>query len=74
MATRTLDKIIRFFEGGQEAILCETIVEQAADENDDLDTLGNWNSLKENLEDGGIVRLLEVGIGAGEDDSEWFRK
>jgi len=74
MATRTLDKIIRFFECGQEAILCETVVEQAADENDDLDTLGNWNSLKENLEDGGIVRLLEVGIGAGEDDSEWFRK
>lgn len=74
MATRTLDKIIRFFEGGQEAILCEIVVEQAADENDDLNTLGNWDSLKEKLEDGGIEKLLEVGIGAGEDDSEWFRK
>ena len=73
MASRTLEKIIRLFEGGQAAILGDTVVEEEPEPDDELDALGNWDDLKEKMESGDIERLLEVGIGAGEDDSEWFR-
>jgi len=73
MATRTLDKIIHFFEGGQEVILRETVVEPPETEDEALDALGNWDDLKAKLESGRIDKLLEVGIGAGADDSEWYR-
>ena len=73
MATRTLEKIVQFFEGGQFAILAETVLDEELEGNDELDVLGNWEDLKEKLEGGNMEKLLEVGIGAGEDDSEWFR-
>ena len=73
MATRTLEKIIRFFEGGQSAILGETVVDEESEADDELNVLGNWDDLREQMESGDMGRLLEVGIGAGEDDSEWFR-
>lgn len=73
MATRTLEKIIRFFEGGQRAILGETVVTEEPEGDDELNALGNWDDLREKMESGDMERLLEVGIGAGEDDSEWFR-
>jgi len=72
MATCTLHKIVTFFEDGQSAILGETIVDEESEE-EELDTLGNWGDLKEKLESGDMEKLLEVGIGAGQDDSEWFR-
>lgn len=73
MATRTLEKIIYFFEHGQSAILSETVIEESPEGEDELNNLGNWDDLKEKMESGDIEKLLEVGIGAGEDDSEWFR-
>jgi hypothetical protein len=73
MATLTLDKMVHFFEGGQSAILSETVVEEPLEPDDELDTLGNWDDLKEKMESGDMEKLLEVGIGAGADDSEWFR-
>jgi hypothetical protein len=73
MATRTLDKIIRFFEGGQSAILGETVVDEPQEPDDELDTLGNWVDLKEKIESGDTERFADVGIGTGADDSEWFR-
>jgi len=76
MATRTLEKIIRFFEGGQGAIMGETIVEEAEPDGEEaeLNELGNWDDLKEKIiQNGDIERLLQVGIGTGADDSEWFR-
>jgi hypothetical protein len=72
MATRTLDKIIHFFEGGQNAILGETVVEELELE-EELGGLGNWDDLKEIIDRGDMERLVEVGIGTGADDSEWFR-
>lgn len=73
MATRTLHKIITFFEGGQSAILGETIVDEESEGEEELDILGNWEELKEKMESADMEKLLEVGIGAGQDDSEWFR-
>lgn len=73
MATRTLPKIIQFFEGGQSAILGETVIDEEPEGEDELDTLGNWDDLKEKMQSGDMEKLLEVGIGAGQDDSEWFR-
>lgn len=73
MATRTLEKIIHFFEGGQSAILGETVVDEEPESGDELDMLGNWDDLREKMKSGNMEKLLEVGIGAGEDDSEWFR-
>ena len=73
MASRTLEKIIRLFDGGQSAILGETIVEKEPEPDEVLDALGNWDDLKEKMVSGDIERLLEVGIGTGADDSEWFR-
>jgi hypothetical protein len=73
MATRALEKIIRFFEGGQSAILGECVVDEGPEADDELDALGNWDVLRQKMESGDMERLLEVGIGAGEDDSEWFR-
>ena len=73
MATRTLEKIVQFFEGGQSAILGETVVDEEPEADDELHELGNWDDLKKKMESGNMERLLEVGIGAGEDDSEWFR-
>jgi hypothetical protein len=73
MATRTLPKIITFFELGQAAIMGETTVDEEPEGEDELDTLGNWEDLREKLESGDTEKLLEVGIGAGQDDSEWFR-
>lgn len=73
MATRTLPKIITFFEAGQAAIMGETTVDEEPEAEDELDTLGNWEDLREKLESADTEKLLEVGIGAGQDDSEWFR-
>ena len=76
MATRTLEKIVRFFEGGQSAIMGETIVEEPEQDGEEaeLNELGNWDDLKEKIiQNGDIERLLQVGIGTGADDSEWFR-
>ena len=73
MASRTLDKIVRFFEGGQSAILAESVVEQEPEAEDELNGLGNWDDLKEKIDSGDIERFLEAGIGIGADDSEWFR-
>jgi hypothetical protein len=73
MATRTLDKIILFFEGGQSAILAETVVDQVPEPEDELDRLGNWDDLKEKIDSGDMERFADIGIGTGVDDSEWFR-
>jgi len=76
MATRTLEKIVRFFEGGQSAIMGETIVEEPEQDGEEaeLNELGNWDDLREKIiQNGDIERLLQVGIGTGADDSEWFR-
>jgi hypothetical protein len=73
MASLTLEKIIYFFEGGQAAILGDCVVEAEPEAQDELDELGNWDDLREKMESGDMERFLEVGIGAGEDDSEWFR-
>jgi hypothetical protein len=73
MAIRTLEKIIRLFEGGQSAILEDTVVDEEPETEDELDALGNWDDLREKMESGDMERFLEVGIGTGADDSEWFR-
>lgn len=73
MASLTLEKIICFFEGGQAAILGDCVVEEEPEAQDELDELGNWDDLREKMESGDMERFLKVGIGAGEDDSEWFR-
>jgi hypothetical protein len=54
-------------------ILGETIVETEPEPDEELDALGNWDDLKEKMESGDMEKLLEVGIGTGADDSEWFR-
>jgi len=73
MASRTLEKIICLFEGGQSAILADTVVEGSPEPEDELNSLSNWDDLKEKIDSGDMERFLEVGIGAGADDSEWFR-
>lgn len=73
MATRTLEKIVKFFEGGQSAILEETVVEEEPEPEDSLDALWNWEELREKIDCGDTERFIEVGIGTGADDSEWFR-
>jgi len=73
MATRTLHKIIDFFEHGQEVVLHETTVEHPEPEEDEVHLVDNWDTLKSQTEGVGIEKLLEVGIGAGADDSEWYR-
>jgi hypothetical protein len=73
MATRTLEKIILFFEKGQGVIVEDTIVEDEPEIDEELDALGNWDDLKEKMASGNMERLFEVGIGTGEDDSEWYR-
>lgn len=73
MATRTLEKVILFFERGQEAILRDTIMEDEPEIDEELDSLGNWDDLKEKMASGDMERILEVGIGTAEDDSEWYR-
>jgi hypothetical protein len=73
MASRTLEKIIQFFENGQSAILTETIIDEDPEGEEDLDHLGNWEDLREKIVSGDMEKLLEVGIDAGQDDSEWFR-
>jgi len=74
MATRTLDRIMRFFESGQQVILSETKLDEPPEkEEDDLDGLGNWDDLKEQIESGDMEKLVEIGIGTGADDSEWYR-
>jgi hypothetical protein len=76
MATRTLEKIIRFFDGGQSAIMGETIVEEAEPEGEEseLQELGNWDDLSEKfIQSQDLERYLDIGIGTGADDSEWFR-
>ena len=73
MATRTLDKIVKFFEGGQAAILEEIVVEEEPEPEASLDALWNWEELKEKIDCGDTERFVEVGIGTGADDSEWFR-
>jgi hypothetical protein len=72
MASRTLDKIVRFFEEGQSEVLKDIVLDEPESE-DDLDKLGFWDSLTEKVETGNMDKLLEVGIGTGADDSEWFR-
>jgi hypothetical protein len=73
VATRALDKIIRFFEGGQSALLKDSAVEKESEPEEELNALGNWGDLREKIESGHVERLLKVGIGTGADDSEWFR-
>lgn len=73
MATRTLHKILRFFEGGRSAILPEAKVEKESEGDDELNGLSNWEDLREKIDSGDVERFLEVGIGSGADDSEWFR-
>ena len=73
MASRTLDKIVRFFEEGQSEVLKDIVVEDEPESEDELDKLGFWDSLTEKVETGNMDKLLEVGIGTGADDSEWFR-
>ena len=76
MASCTLDKIIRFFEGGQNAILEETVVDEPEEPDAELDAgLGNWDDLRDKIDSGEMERFLEVGIGTtvSADDSEWFR-
>ena len=73
MASRTLSKIIQFFEEGQSSILAETVLDEPPEGEDELDQLGNWEDLREKMVTGDMEKLLEVGIGAGQDDSEWFR-
>jgi hypothetical protein len=73
MASRTLEKIIQFFEAGQSAILAETIIDEDPEGEEELDHLGNWEDLREKIVSGDMEKLLEVGIDAGQDDSEWFR-
>ena len=73
MASRTLEKIIQFFQGGQSAILAETVLDEDPEGEEDLDQLGNWEDLREKIVSGDMEKLLEVGIDAGQDDSEWFR-
>jgi hypothetical protein len=72
MASRTLDKIVRFFEEGQSEVLKDIVLDEPESE-DELDKLGFWDSLTEKVETGNMDKLLEVGIGTGADDSEWFR-
>jgi hypothetical protein len=74
MAIRTVDKIIHFFEEGQEVILRDTVVQPPEPDEDEVDALGKWDTLKTELESGAVEKLLEVGIGAGADDSEWYRQ
>jgi hypothetical protein len=76
MATRSLEKIVRFFEGGQSAILGETVMDEIVPEGEEaeLDELGNWGDLKEKMiQSEDMEKLLQIGIGTGADDSEWFR-
>ena len=73
MASRTLSKIIQFFEEGQSSILAETVLDEPPEGEDELDQLGNWEDLREKMVTGDMEKLLEVGIDAGQDDSEWFR-
>ena len=73
MATRTLAKIVKFFEGGQAAILEETVVEEEPEPEDSLDALWNWEELRDKIDCGDTERFSEIGIGIGADDSEWFR-
>ena len=73
MATRTLHKILQFFEGGQSAILPEAKVEKESEGDDELNGLSNWECLREKIDSGDMERFLEVGISSGTDDSEWFR-
>jgi hypothetical protein len=72
MATRTLEKMVRFFEEGQSAILAD-IVFQEPEPEEELEALGNWDDLNEKMRGQDIEKLMEVGIGTGADDSEWFR-
>jgi len=72
MATRTLEKIVRLFEKGPSAILEETAFEEPEPE-EELEALGNWDDLNEKMRSQDMEKLLEVGIGTGADDSEWFR-
>ena len=73
MASRTLEKTVKFFEGGQAAILEETVVEEEPEPEDSLDALWNWEELRGKIDCGDTERFVEVGIGTGADDSEWFR-
>lgn len=73
MATRTLGNIIRFFEEGQSEVLKDIVIEDEPVSDDELNKLGYWDESKEKMETGNMEKLLEVGIGTGADDSEWFR-
>jgi hypothetical protein len=73
MASRTLDKVVRLFEGGQSEILKDIVIDEEPKPEDELDELGNWDDLKGKMENGDMEKFLEVGIGTGADDSEWFR-
>lgn len=76
MATRTLEKIIRFFEGGQSAILEEAVVDEPEPEEEEaaLDELGNWDDLREKIiQSEDMERFRQIGISTDADDSEWFR-
>jgi hypothetical protein len=72
MASCTLDKIILFFYERQSEVLKDIVVEDKPKSEDEWDKLGFWDNLTEKVATGNMDKLLEVGIGTGADDSEWF--
>ena len=53
--------------------MTESAVDKEPEPDETLESLGNWEDLREKIERGDIESFLEVGIGTGADDSEWFR-